>query len=608
MAASWLALLLAEAGWFSVGPCLGFSALCAVLVFLRSRASPGSLHGLLVLALALGTLVFTRYPGELLLGGWDPGVYLHTGANIARSGALLVSAPDLNRLTADELAVLTRTTSNILGPFSGMWMLPDGRLSPQFHHLYPSLLAIAFALGGIKAALLVNPMLNVGCIVAFYALARRMVRPSYALAAAALLALNPAQLWQAKFCTAELLGQFLLLGGAAFFLDAVRGIDARRSGLLAGVAFGLALLARYDTIILLAPLAALTVAVLPWLPSRRGALWCGVGLAPLIGHHLVHHHHFAPYYQPVSGLVLQALAVVAVGLVLWLMALRVTSLRRLLEARARWLRMLAAAGVGAWCCFAWARPYFPAGWPATGEDAGNALFLNAIFGPGLIVYVAALLVWLHRERDVTKAIWLYASVAVLAVVTTRVFNDHFLMWVARRFIPVAIPLLVLSLAAALDHLSAATARRRGVATALFVAVLALNFSATRAMAVLRDWPGVTDWTARVAAALPPAAAVYSDQWGFTSPLRFIHGLRAYEMHGPRDDAARARLCAVMSAAAKRGERVFFLSLQAPPSTVSWVETGRFPLASQRTETSRTQVPRKTRASGGDFVLYEIKAQ
>ena len=46
-------------------------------------------------------------------------------------------------------------------PFPGMFLRPDGRISPQFYHLFPSLMAVAWSIGGIRAALLVNPLLNV---------------------------------------------------------------------------------------------------------------------------------------------------------------------------------------------------------------------------------------------------------------------------------------------------------------------------------------------------------------------------------------------------------------------------------------------------------------
>lgn len=644
MGVPWFALLLAELGHFTPWPCLAFGAVLAAAVFhLSARDGTGLReHPAMLVALALVALApfyFTRHPGELILGGWDPGVYVHTAAHIFRTGALLIHQPDLNALTPAELAILTRTTSGIVGPFTGMWMLPDGRLSPQFHHLYPSLLAVAFPAGGVRAALLVNPLLNAGCILLMFALARRFVRAPFALAAAVLLAVNPAQLWQAKFCTAEMLGQFLLLGGSVFFLDALApradGAPRRRATpWLAGAAYGLALLARYDTVIMLAPLAALTLAAWPWLASRRDAVRVLLSFLPFLVHHLVHHRCFAPYYQPVSGLVLVALALCLGAALAWVLLMRSPVARRFAVAHARWLPRLAAAAVAAWWCLVWLRPHLPAGVPG-GADAGNVYFLVAIFGPLVALFAAALPLWIVRERNIVHAIWLYAATVVLMVVTTSVFNDHFLMWVARRFIPVAVPLLVLAFVKLLERIVtrrvdiaailaaekprlpagrrlirrlAPGARRRAAAFAVLAAAVAMHLPATRAMGMLRDWPGLVDWCGRVAAAIPDGADVFSDQRGFAAPLRFLHGCRAYELHlAEKDPARRDRLAELMSLRAARGGRVFLLTLNGSVHHHGsrCIERGRFALSSQKMATSMRQVPSTTSAAGGTFVLYEI---
>ena len=649
MAVSWLALLLAELGKFSAWPCVAFGLLAAVAIFFwgchRATERTSNLFGAIAIVIALATLVFTRQPGELILGGWDPGVYVHTAAHISRTGELLIRETDLNKLTPDELAILTRTTSGVIGPFTGMWMLPDGRLSPQFHHLYPSLMAVAFSFGGVKAALLVNPLLNVGCIIAMFALARRFVRAPFALAAAVLLALNPAQLWQAKFCTAEMLGQFLLVGGALFFLDALQGRGAdRRSArsaneavcaTLAGAAFGLALLARYDSIIFIAPLFAMTIAAWAWLPNRRNAFIVIASFAPFMVHHVIHHHLFAPYYQPMSGLVLVAIAICVAGAFVFSVAMRFDAIRKVAEQKSRMLRIIASLAVLAWWGFVWARPHFPKASAMAGPDAGNFYFIAAMFGPLVALFAASLVAWIFSEKNPVRAIWLYASTTSLMVVTTSVFNDHFLMWVSRRFIPVAVPLLILAFVKLLDAIARRRskiledvanaprslrarkrlfAKREATVMALLFAVLMMNFRATRAMAMLRDWPGLADWTARVAAVIPDDARVFCDQKGFAAPLRFLFGKKTYELHLPESDKSRGeKLEAVMNAAAARGEKVFFLTMQARTddrsvAAPSFVERDKFPLTSQKMENSERAVPLATKAAGGDFVLYEIRAR
>ena len=148
--------------------------------------------------------------------------------------------------------------------------------------------------------------------------------------------------------------------------------------------------------------------------------------------------------------------------------------------------------------------------------------------------------------------------------------------------------------------------------ALLFAVIAMNLQATRAMARLREWPGLADWMSRVAAAVPADARMFCDQTGFAAPLRFLFGKQAYELQlSERDPKRREALAAVMSAAAKRGEKVFLLTMSGPISGAeaaasSLLERGKFPLQSRRMETSKREVPQTSKAAGGDFVLYEIR--
>lgn len=627
MAASWAALALADIGKFSAWLSLLAGAAAALVVFLLLARSRGRAHTtplqklctFAALGVALSTLISTREPGELLSGAWDPGVYLHTGAQISQTGALMYRDASLLEMTADEQAVLCRRhPGGMSAPFSGMWYVPAGGVSPQFHHLYPALLAIAHSLGGVRGELLVNPLLNIACIFAFYLLALRFVRAPFALAAAVILALNPAQIWQAKFCTAEMLGQLLLLGGATLFLSSQaddRALTRRLHALLSGLALGLAFLARFDTIIFLAPFVALLIAAWSWLPRRDAAAFLLASLIPCAIHHFIRQPIFSPYYTPMGNLVGPALIALLAAAIVIAITFRNRALRDFAERRATWLRIALAVGFVLWTAFIWLRPFLPDLPIPTAdpqlrqmlhEDKTNCYFLSAIFGLGIIAYFAALLTSLLTERNLPRALWVYSSTAVLLVVTTALFNDHYLMWGTRRFIPVIVPLLIIAFAALLERIAgAAQTRPRSLAAAgLLVAVVGLNLPATLSMQRLRDWPGLADWTPRVAAAIPPRARLYSDQWGFVAPLRYLHGITAFELNlSQRDPERRDRLLTVMNAALARGENVWFLTMTGPLGNAT--ERARFPLDSHRIETSRDAIPRTTRPSGGTFVLYEL---
>ena len=224
-ATSWTALTLAEFGRFGpVLPLLVFPV-TAIAVFRLLSRGDGPEPGRAVapeewaaVAIACSTLLLTLPADEILLGGQDPSVYVHTAAAVARQGSLLLDEPDIAALAKGERRLLLNTALGVPQPFTGMWLLRDGRISPQFFHLYPSLMAVAWSLGGVRGALLVNPLLNVAAVLALYALAALLLGRRWALAAALLHACWAAQVRQAKFPTAELLAQLFLLAGAALLL------------------------------------------------------------------------------------------------------------------------------------------------------------------------------------------------------------------------------------------------------------------------------------------------------------------------------------------------------------------------------------------------------
>lgn len=610
VATAWSALLLGEIGRFSAAVCLIAGVATAAVLLWCERGTRGaqrpSVWTVCTAAVAFAAVAVAWHPGELILGGWDPGVYLHTAAHLARTGELLIREPDLARLTGQELAILTRTTSGIVGPFTGMWQLPDGSLSPQFHHLYPSLLAVAYGVGGIRAALLVNPLLSGACVLALFALAKRFVRPAWAFAAAVLLAVNPAQLWQAGFSTAEMLGQLLLLTGACFFLDAWRA-GRIRDGVTAGLALGAALLARYDAILLLAPLLAFSACAAPWHAHRRAAMACLVSFAVPALHQAVHFRFFGPYYNPAGTVLRPAVIVLLAGCAAWIVLLRVQSLRDWTGRAAGIVPGLGVVIAAAWAFWLWGRA---AGWlpVARGDaDALNALFLTAIFGPGVVLAVVSVMVWLYREREVASRLWLMASLAATMLVSIKVYNDHFLPWVGRRFVPVTVPLFCIALAVLADRLSGR--RRIGALLCVFAlaAFVGLNVPAMRAMGTLRDWPGLVAWSGKVAAALPDDARVFCDQRGFAAPLRFLHGRMAYELHLAEKDPSRRELLArVVRASAARGERAYVLTALGPLPDLRMRVVASVPLVSQRIDGGKHRFPLEARPTGAPFVLYAVE--
>ncbi|HEY8240721.1 MAG TPA: glycosyltransferase family 39 protein, partial [Kiritimatiellia bacterium] len=302
MATAWSALALADLGRFSAWPCvvLGLLVALAVYYFARREMDNGhppsqaeTLASGAAAIIAAGTLFLSLPPSEMVLGGWDPGVYMHTAAAVSRGGSLRIDDPDLASLGPRERQVVARDLFGVVEPFGGMRVLPNGKTSPEFHHLYPSFLAVAYSAGGIRAAQAVNPLLCAVAVILIFLLAKRMLGSGAALMAALLLAMNPAQVWQAGFSTAEPLTQVLLLGGLLYLGPALEG-RSMLDAILCGAAFGLALLARYDTVLLLVPLTL--VVIVAWqrpLSTSHAQVAAGV-FALVLLHLFLHQRYVAP--------------------------------------------------------------------------------------------------------------------------------------------------------------------------------------------------------------------------------------------------------------------------------------------------------------------------
>jgi len=643
-ATAWTALTLAEFGHFvAIVPILTFPVVTvAVFAWLyggRVAREPtaATAQDLVAVCLACATLFVSIPADEILVGGYDPGVYVHIAAAVARTGSLILKEPDLAALTGEERQLVARIHPGATEPFPGMYLRPDGRISPQFYHLYPSLMAVAWSIGGIRAALLVNPLLNVAAILALYAIAALLLGRRWALAAALLHALCAAQLRQAKFPTAELMTQFFLLAGIALLALATLDDDQPRLlAPLAGATLGMAILTRYDTILFLVPLAA----ALLWGmgPARRTRpVVVALGTLALFWvQSWLHQRFFAPFYQPLGGLVGGFLAAAALLILAFLLVRRTSAWRRLgegIQRRETALRVAAAALLCLWVLFGWfVRPGLAGlgrvgrlfrhlvGDPPfsgfaqllSGAESGDMLYLVDILGAaGLLATLVGIVAIIVSRRQLWETAWLAASLAVLVVFTFNVFHDHYLMWVSRRFVPVVIPLASIGIAAAAAFIASPrqgrSPIRAGAGVALVATVIWLNAGATTAMASGREWPGLITWYERFAQAIPADSELYCDQPGFAAPLRFISGHRAYELPAPTAERI-DKLIALMRHKSSEGREVLYLSQQpfADPPARGLVPLGSYPLRSSMLVNSRRGIPLGTKPRVGDFVLYRVQ--
>lgn len=199
-------------------------------------------------------------------------------------------SPDANgyvvqaRLIAEQGATSFRAAAPV--QYVGMHWLETER--GEFHSRYPGglplLMAAAWKVGGLRAALWINPVLAAAAVLLTFLLARRWLDGGFALLAAATIAIVPVTNQHALDADAHVAATFFLLGGV---LALLRFGETRATGwgLLAGVCLGIVPTIRY-------PEALVGVATAGWLVWQIKPLWRAwpavVGAALPLGALMVH--------------------------------------------------------------------------------------------------------------------------------------------------------------------------------------------------------------------------------------------------------------------------------------------------------------------------------
>lgn len=578
MAASWVALVLAELGRFSLPRAallLAGASAVALGVGWRRLGRPlppwnGTAAFLPALAVLAIAFALQARPSEYLVGGRDPGTYVGAMGVIARTGGIAYTDPAVLSIPAQDVELFYRNAQSPdfnWGRFMGFPLESPrtGRVFPEFFHLFPSFGAYLFQAMGVKGALATPPVFGIlGTLGVFFAL-RRLFGDAVALLGGLLLATNVVQVWFARYPVSEGMSQFLIFTAVL----ALSHWEERASpwfGALFGAALGLTFLVRIDSVLLLGPLALyllvrLAHRELSW-PKAAAAL---VPIGLLLVHAGVHAASFSrkyivniasrPYWQQPAGVwlaaALLALALLVVALrtaprlVAWLEthgeALRGAIAGAIvgLAAYAYFLRPLLSAwagGDGNDAALAWAHP----GPLATlgferlaAHDAQALVRLGWFTTPlGLLLGVLGLLAAVQAFRPRTLFLLLTAvSFSGFYLYKIRIYNDYF--FAMRRFVPVVLPCLLALAALALVRLAARGGARRWAAALLGLVLFASFGRDTARIARFTDWRGAVGFVEDVSRRFGPDDVVIFEQAQsvhlLSLPLWAVHGVNVLEL-------------------------------------------------------------------------------
>lgn len=447
-------------------------------------------------ALALLAAAHFFPPAEYIIGGRDPGVYVSEGIQIAQRGSLVIEDPVVTSIPefARELFVPrhydlegTLRTDYYSTRFMGFFVLdPDtGRVVGQFPHLFPASIAIGYGVQGLTGALRTTTVWAILGVVAVYFAGRRVFGSAAAASAAALLVLNVADIWFARYPNSEVVMQALLFAALLAYARAhVDGLSFFSP--IAGGILGLLLFLRLDAGLAIAAVGGVGLLGLVTRQAPRVSFWISLAVPSLLaavymlGPMRPHWHRYEVFLVnlgPVQYLAIGAVAVLLAGILA--SARRNPGISKTVRSTLPTVLAVAVVAAGLYALFL----REPGGKLAAHDAYALRTFANVYFTvPGVL---AALLgFWLMARNRFWKAPALFLTVAIFAAsmfYKIRIVPEHF--WMSRRFIPVILPGALLFVCAAAFSTAPADWRGRALrwtVGAVFVVLLGLAFLRTSA--------------------------------------------------------------------------------------------------------------------------------
>ncbi len=517
------------------------------------------------IGMCVGALTFAvwnaHYAAHHVAIGRDSGVYADTGKWIAVHGNLEVPT---NSQWAGKGPGLTT------GSY-GTYLQGD-HVEFQFDHLTPVLLAEADNLGGDGLMFRTPALLSALALCAIYAVGCRLVRrPWLVLGAVGALALALPQLNVARESFSEPAVEILLWSGMWLLLIA---FERRHllTALVAGAALSGTMLSRIDTIVYLIPLPIL--AALAWLSTKTpadrrflakmfGVFLIGVAPVAVLGTFDVvtlAGTYYDDLHTPVHELYTGLSVSFVIGVVL---ALAGPYARSHLARPGRWIGshrdvIATTAGLIVALAFlaAWAlRPALmhprtiPSAFIADLQGAAGLhldpgrtyaeqtmIWLSWYLGP-VTMALAAVGAALAVARIIGRPNPTYLVVLSMAGLGTALYVRNPAIapdqiWAMRRFVPAAMPLLVLLAAVAISLISSMVARQvgtiggTGVLSVGTAAMLVFPFATTRPVVRFQPEAGFSVAIAQTCRTVGPQAAIVVAP-GDTATEEYITALRAW---------------------------------------------------------------------------------
>jgi hypothetical protein len=500
----WASLALAHVGRHALPAVVAVTLVALVVVGLVARrASRGTRvrsdrAGVAVALACAAVAAALTFPGfSYGVADKDPGGYVTHAHQIARDGDAAFTDPALSGRLPDGTPLPVQLTSPG-ARFGGVWIQgpqEEGRIVPQFYHLWPALLATSLDVAGRDGLLSTVPLMGVLSVLCVVAVLRRvgdqLLGRTGGLVAAGtgglLLATNMLQVWQARFPSTEVLAQALYVGTLLGVVVAIQ-TGWRPAAGVAGLLVGVGWLNRADGVLLVgiaAGLGGLLLATRRW---DARATWFAGGLLVTTPHAWWQAYDRSLYYSQANSVPSWPVLTAAVTglLVLGFLLGRVGPLVRLVTGLAQQRRAQVVLGLAVCAVCAgllllgFLRPrlfgadtflYNGRTIPSYDEQILRRLswFLTL---PGFAVFGLGIATVALRRWVASAWVLVLPTIALFAVYGYTAKNSTRMLWWTRRYVPTVLPGFLMLVALALAFFF--VWRWRGRAPLRLPAILAIG--------------------------------------------------------------------------------------------------------------------------------------
>lgn len=432
---------------FSIAIILKFNCFIRIKSY---RKNEERFQAFVLLGIILISIALFFHPFESIIGGRDPGVYINSGVNIAKTGSITIQdnlIASLNPEDFDNIFIredFQETPSQYLGYY--IIDANQGEISQRFFYLYPIWIAIFYSIFESPLFLYITPIVSLLSVIAIFFTVRRLFNQNVALLSIFLLSINYAQIWYSRYPSSEILMQLLIFSGIYFLLM----FNKNKSSLFAifsALCFAEVFFTRIEGILVLLPIMVFSVH--SWINNkitRRYVAFLIIYFSLIPIYVFLTYNLISNYILDILNYSNYIIIISLASIVVFILIIKKYGKNRIKNIvyinENIWKFVLSALTIALFVYYYYLRPEF-----FSGFQSDNLLKIMWYIPPSFSVLLIAGGVILAIQKKMDENLMLFLMFififTIIFIDKTRISPDH--PWWIRRFLALTIPSFIIFL-------------------------------------------------------------------------------------------------------------------------------------------------------------------